>query len=452
MLQIDLHALSLLGDEDLMDLGVKAKGDRIKLKALIPLPSKSSEKEQRLKELKNIISNAKRRRPAESETADTGINKLKRPECKNPTSRKQKEPQKELTYNFGWKHWSEEKEAYVQKRISAGGGTRKVLIQRDASLWEVKRQAIQLFFPDTSASSSEREELLFKIGNFRGEPLENGDSFTPEGYKKETGMTQPRLYLLSKKIEFREDDDLESAFSSGESEDTDDTESVRSGLTEIKTSITIMGTSSERQSLKNEQDQAYKESLLADMAKTKKEKERRDKDELKTSDEVLIEDRAVHESLKATRASRVSPEPGEEESDRVKIRIRHPIIGTKTRWFRSNETMLSVYDWCGSLSLDPLYYSLGKTPGSCAKPTESVKEYDQVVLNVCQETNPVCIEDETSNPTVTFKGFGPVPHSATNNDDTLHEIPPVPDELPDVIMIGDDGGDDGASTTSRESR
>ena len=53
-----------------------------------------------------------------------------------------------LQFLFGWKHWCPNRNTYVQKRIGAGGGTRKVSVARDATLWECKEMAINLFFPE----------------------------------------------------------------------------------------------------------------------------------------------------------------------------------------------------------------------------------------------------------------------------------------------------------------
>lgn len=256
-------------------------------------------------------------------------------------------------------------------------------------------------------------------------------------------MTQPRLYLLSKKIDLSDEDLEKSAFSNSDSEDIDDTHSAHADDGDDKESATIItisddeskliGTSSQRESLKNEQDKAYKESLLADIAKTKKQEDNMDGH----MDQSNKKDRAMQEFLKAARSRRVPPEQSDKEScQRVKIAIRHPTLGLKSRWFLSNESMMAVYDFCGSLSLEPMYFTLGTSAGCFVKPTECVDKYHQVLLHVCPETNPVCIEEESSEPTITFKGFGPLPDN-TCNDDTLR-LPAIGTELPDVIISEDD--------------
>jgi hypothetical protein len=140
-------------------------------------------------------------------------------------------------------------------------------------------------------------------------------------------------------------------------------------------------------------------------------------------------DTALEESLKGARTKRVPPEPNEDDP-RARISIRHPLLGLKTRYFPPHETMVAVYDWCGSLSLKPPYFSLCPTPELVVKPNEVIQNYEQVILHVRPEGKPICIEP--SSPTVTFKGFGPLIDIST--DDTLD----ISSELPDIIMADDD--------------
>ena len=82
------------------------------------------------------------------------------------------------------------------------------------------------------------------------------------------------------------------------------------------------------------------------------------------------------ESLRSARRSRVPPEPEEtSEEEKVKISVRHPSMGhlarmqtlpylpypsmgSVSRWFPRRERMLVVYDWCGSLLLEPEFFGL----------------------------------------------------------------------------------------------
>jgi len=94
--------------------------------------------------------------------------------------------------------------------------------------------------------------------------------------------------------------------------------------------------------------------------------------------------------------------------------------------------MVAVYDWCGSLSLQPAYFSLAPKPELVAQPNEVIQNYDQVILHVRPEEKPISIEP--SSPTVTLKGFGPL--TDISKDDTLDIS--ITSELPDIIMVDDD--------------
>ncbi|KAK3745920.1 hypothetical protein QZH41_001370 [Actinostola sp. cb2023] len=429
--KIDLDALVLLTDSELEELGISAKGDRLKLKALTSNHEQQKvlkhQKEERLKELKQIIKTGKQR-SGQSNSDSASTSSSSNYQEGNATSRKRKGP---ITVQFGWKHWSQEKEVYVQRRL--GGG---------------KTIAVNLFLPDDSTASLEfdKDKLLISLGNFRGEKICSWHNFSLEKYKNDTGMSPPRIYLLTKEIDMDEDDSLEkSAFdidwkfdweieqphasSSGEQ----DQPQVKQSRTESKLGgeSELLGSSSERKSIKDEQDEAYLQSVLADQAKMK---EKANSKEIQDNETCLSKENhdvtAMKESLKAARTKRVPPEP--KEGDRARIAIRHPVLGLKTRYFNQQDTMVAVYDWCGSLSLQPAYFSLAPKPELVAQPNEVIQNYDQVILHVRPEETPISIEP--SSPTVTLKGFGPL--TDISKDDTLDIS--ITSELPDIIMVDDD--------------
>jgi len=137
--------------------------------------------------------------------------------------------------------------------------------------------------------------------------------------------------------------------------------------------------------------------------------------------------------LKATRTGRVPPEPSNYE-DRIQIGIRHPLLGLQFRFFLTSELMTVAYDWCGSLSLDPPYFTLRLTPDCAIKASECVNKYAQVILHMHTETEPIPLQDlQANSPTISFKGFGPLIEA---NDDTL-EILAVTRIMPNQIMVDD---------------
>ena len=57
------------------------------------------------------------------------------------------------------------------------------------------------------------------------------------------------------------------------------------------------------------------------------------------------------------RRNRVVPDP-EIDEDHVMFSVCHTTVGTKTRIFKSGEKMAAVYDWTGSLALEPENFEL----------------------------------------------------------------------------------------------
>ena len=174
-----MDALVLLTDIELEELGISEKGDRLKLKALTSNHEQQKvlkhQKEERLKELKQIIKTGKQR-SGQSNSASASTSSSSNYQEGNATSRKRKGP---ITVQFGWKHWSQEKEVYVQRRLGGGGGTRKMPVERDATFLDCKTIAVNLFLPDDSTASLEfdKDKLLISLGNFRARKYVHGIIF-----------------------------------------------------------------------------------------------------------------------------------------------------------------------------------------------------------------------------------------------------------------------------------
>ena len=171
-----------------------------------------------------------------------------------------------------------------------------------------------------------------------------------------------------------------------------------------------------------EQDKEYQDSLLADQ---KKEEERREK--------LLSEicDAEQQEHLRQARLHRVPDEP--KGGSMVLIQVRHVTLGVIKRNFSSDDKMLSVYDWVGSLSLLPPYFELSDFRGQVLRPEQSVVEVDQSTLNMSASESTPSLDDDD----IDFKSFGT---TLKNNDDTLpllDLLPPVESAPPELLLFDD---------------
>ena len=95
----------------------------------------------------------------------------------------------------------------------------------------------------------------------------------------------------------------------------------------------LIGTTTVRQRIQREIQTSYDESLIAEQEKD----EKRDQ----------IEGQQI-------RQNRVLQEP-DVQDDHIVISIRHPALATRHRIFRDDAKMNNVYDWVGSLSLEPMF-------------------------------------------------------------------------------------------------
>ena len=94
--------------------------------------------------------------------------------------------------------------------------------------------------------------------------------------------------------------------------------------------------------------------------------------------------------------------------EKEKISIRHPSLGAVSRSFVKRETMLAVYDWCGSLSLEPEFFGLYTTlPKTCASPCLPADSVAGAMLYIEDQSVPMSLSiDELK---VSIRGLG-LPH------------------------------------------
>ena len=86
----------------------------------------------------------------------------------------------------------------------------------------------------------------------------------------------------------------------------------------------------------------------------------------------------------------------------VKVSVRHVTMGVITRKFSKSGHVGTVYDWVGSLSLTPEYFTLSMVCSMNLNPVLPIETVDQATLSMheCDESPP--FPDET----VCFHEFG----------------------------------------------
>ena len=118
------------------------------------------------------------------------------------------------------------------------------------------------------------------------------------------------------------------------------------------------------------------------------------------------------EQLRNRRAVRVPSEPLLGQPQTL-VTVRHINLGIVRRRFHPEDSVLSVYDWVGSLSNFPEYFTLRTTPTSIIYPEEKVSVVKEILSMEVEETE-VALSKEDSNITL---GSG----KDTTLDDTIPE-------------------------------
>lgn len=183
----------------------------------------------------------------------------------------------------------------------------------------------------------------------------------------------------------------------------------------------LIGSSSQREELKQQQDKDFLASLAADKEKEEHAMKLRADTERKSQ-------------LQAARSARVPPEPVDGEPA-VHISVRHLTLGVQKRKFKETENMSAVYDWVGSLSIHPESFTLSGCGLPKLKPSQPIITLNKLVLNMTEtETTPNYPEEELN-----FLGYGPdsVCDDTVTDSWIAVERMTVPETLPEVIMEGD---------------
>ena len=191
-----MFAINNCSDEELKEMGLKARGDIIALRAFCKAPFASCSK-QKLNELKMAVRQN---------------NRVATPAPKS----------KEKTISLGWLHYCEKEKRfqYVPVRAKSGGGSRTVKVKDTMNKQELLEKLKNVFCPEVMTPFGSRSMLKFEVGKFDETIIEDKISidgvlvdFTVRGFIKKFELSKARFYLLSKPLKskkwniFHGDDD-----------------------------------------------------------------------------------------------------------------------------------------------------------------------------------------------------------------------------------------------------
>lgn len=423
---MDFEAIAFATDKCLEDIGLETKGDILALKAFAQRQG-NKQSDAAYEERKRLLIDELRKGRENRLTPKEKKQKTQNSPSAASTSNKTKT--RKIT--LGWMHWvcSPTKKRFVSVRATKGGGTRKVDLPLYSTKDEIISEGKRLFFPHDVSSHGSAKEMVFNVANFKGEAISDSMTsdgqivpFTLERYINKYRLVNVRIYLTSKPVEDEEssesDDDGWLKFSSlSEVQDLPlqhdehieengnilssalDSEDIQyqdvgslsevknyssNTVTKLETSIalpaesSLIGTSYERAGLLMEQNNAYHQALEEDI---RKEKEKADTQE------------NLHrlEVKRAVRLSRVPKEPGIGEP-RVRVAVQHLTKGKIIRNFPQDANATAIYDWVGSVALEPEDFSLCLYPGKAVDLFESVSNvagsllYMEVMQNESGDT------------------------------------------------------------------
>lgn len=312
-------------------------------------------------------------------------------------------------------------------RLKDGGGTRMVDIQKSATKADVIEMAKNLFFSDGKCIFGPMEQLEFDLLTFNKESIstfrvdDKDVPFTVQAYIDHFKLSKIRLYLHT---EIKEDEHSDDLLESDSDQDSfvnfsmyDVQLQSRNEEPDVLREDQLIGSSKQRQELKESIDKAYEESLAADQAKS-------------SVNVVVVDEEEYHQKanadaydLRKARNERLPKEPCASEPHYI-VSVRHLSLGVLTRMFSLDDCAYSIYDWIGWLTDSPQHFQLCTYSGQCVSPSDNVKSVDKCMLVMVPSMDPVPF---SPNETVSLRGFG-----------SRWVVDPITDCVPRNIMQEDD--------------
>ena len=408
-LQMDFTAIRMAGDYDFQALGLTKRGDILALRSFVLGDEKKAKKRKLLELTKQLCSKSSKKK-----TGSAGLRaimKSSQDETSSPTPRLKR-------IQIGWMHFNDKESRYVAVRMSKGGGTREVSFPVQATSADMMDEIKKIFFPDEMTVFGATQAMTFKLGNFSCQEI--NDAFTLERYIEEHKLSKVRLYILSRIITQEKKSEVH--------DNSDDDSDLLTPAFDNATSSWLVGSSEERRVLRALQEKEYIDSLAADQAK----------ESYKQEELLRCQERAARqERLREARASRVSKEPEVNEPHFI-VSVKHPVVGVQTRRFERKSEVGTVYDWVGSLSLTPEYFTLSMPDNANLHPSVPIETVHRVILSMCECEEGPAFPDED----ICFQGFGGSSEDSLNSTAESNETMDAPfcvSELPStVLMEGDE--------------
>jgi hypothetical protein len=375
---MDMSAIENCSDATLVDMGLTKVGDRLALRGFCNQKSDSKTK-SRKRGLLEAFLNIRKKPKSSSKSGKKDVNAVVIP------AKEKKEKIKTRKIQLGWLHFDEKKQKFVSVRLINGGGTRDVNVPIDSTKDDIVKLCMELFFPNGhSEFAGDANALDFRLANFKNEKIENvlyvGETevpFTITNYIRAYQTNKVRLYLTSSQkdnyISTTEEESEISALFSVETDHIEEEQSIYDHTYEPNQQVGVMGSSTQRLKLIEEQDLAYEQSLKSDKAKNEA-----------LNCEILELQRK--EVLRIERSLRVPNEPCLESDAFVIVKVRHISLGPLTRRFSPTDRMESVFDWIGSVSPEPECFSLCLPYGPPLSKNELVSIADRQTLSMVETT------------------------------------------------------------------
>ena len=279
-------------------------------------------------------------------------------------------------------------------RLKDGGGTRIVDIQKSATKADIIEIAKNLFRSDGKCPFGPMELLKFDLLTFNKESIstirvdDKDVPFTVQAYIDHFKLSKIRLYLYTE-VREEEDEHNDDLFESNSDQDSFVNISMynnahlqsRSEEPDILCEDYLIGSSKQRQELKECIDKAYEESLAADQAKS-------------SVNVVVVDETENHQKeneaddFRRARDERLPKEPCASVPHYI-VSVRHLSLGVLTRMLSLDDSMYSIYDWIGSFTESPQNFQLCTYSGECVSPSDSVKSVDKCMLVMVTRMEPV---------------------------------------------------------------
>lgn len=370
---MDKSAIENSSDATLEEMGLTKMGDKLSLRGFCK-QSSDNETTDHKRGLLEAFLNVKRKKSS-SKTPVKDVT------CAvNPKEDKKKTNKIQL----GWLHFDEKKQKFISVRLMKGGGTRDVDIPVTATRDDILKTCIELFFPDGfSEFAGAASGLEFRLANFKNEKIENtlciGEvevPFTLVNYIRAYQTNKVRLYLTSS---YKVNDQLlekdhnvdicgQISMLISEEEQSQDQQNMELAYDPKQLSC-LMGSTSQRQQILQQQNLAFEDSLRIDKAKN---------DAL----EKEMSDLRRKELLRHERSLRVPTEPNEEDDAHIVVKVRHLTLGLLRRRFSANDLMQSVFNWIGAQSPEPEHFALCLPYGPPLLPNDLITKADRQTLSM----------------------------------------------------------------------